>query len=103
MYASRQSTSYSGNGAVKDPYKFFVLTGKNFGEDPHLVSKFGLAEMSGIQGSANVGPDVNASTYMVDPQHHPISQVKHYAAYGGYVCPSSPLGLPKFENNCWNR
>ena len=38
MYSARQSTSYSGNGAVKDPYKFFVLTGKNFGEDPHYVT-----------------------------------------------------------------
>ena len=57
---------------------------ENFGEDPLLVSLFGLAELQGIQGEQSTGPDVNASTYMVDPTNHPICQVKHFAAYGAF-------------------
>jgi hypothetical protein len=37
--------------------------------------------MTGIQGRKNVGPDMNASVYMVDAVHHPMCQVKHYAGY----------------------
>ena len=60
----------------------FGRLAENYGEDPHLVSAMAVAEMTGIQGKANVGADANASLYMVDPVHHPFCQVKHYAAYG---------------------
>jgi len=57
---------------------------ENFGEDPHLVSEFGLASMRGIMGEANIGPQHNASTYLAQPELHPWCQGKHYAGYGGF-------------------
>ena len=65
---------------ITDPR--FGRLAENFGEDPHLVSAFGLAAMSGIQGRANVGLGCNVSRYMVDPVQHPFCQAKHYAGYG---------------------
>ena len=52
---------------------------ENFGEDPYLVARFGVAAMTGIQGRGNTGRHANASSYMRDPVHHPFSQVKHFA------------------------
>ena len=72
---------------VTDPR--FGRLAENFGEDPYLVSSFGLSAMAGIQGE--LGPHVNASTYIPDPVRHPICQVKHFAMYGAsakdsYTC-----------------
>ena len=63
---------------ITDPR--FGRLAENFGECPHLVAEFGFAAMAGIQGRRNVGPDINASTYMHDPLNHPFCQAKHFAA-----------------------
>ena len=57
---------------------------ENIGEDPFLVTTFGLASMRGIMGDENVGPHHNSSTYLARPHLHPWCQAKHYAGYGGF-------------------
>ncbi len=59
---------------------------ENFGEDPYLVSAFGLAELAGLQGRGprSFGPAANSSLYLDDPAGHPFAQAKHFAAYGAF-------------------
>ncbi len=52
MYASRQSTSYSGGAAITDAYKFIILTGKNgngVSEDPYYVD-YSMDDQSWVSG-----------------------------------------------------
>jgi beta-glucosidase len=46
-------------------------TEETYGEDPHLVSRMGVAAITGLQGS----------TWMID-RHHVVATMKHFAAHG---------------------
>jgi hypothetical protein len=50
---------------------------ENFAEDPHLVAKYGVAAVTGLQGKDGGG---GASTYLGSARTRVISQAKHYAA-----------------------
>jgi beta-glucosidase len=52
---------------------------ENFGEDPTLVAKYGVAAVTGLQGRDGLG---GASEYIGDPKTHVASQAKHFAMYG---------------------
>lgn len=50
-----------------------------FGEDPALVSAFGMAAVTGLAGAGGVGA---ADTYMSSPTTKICTEAKHFAAYG---------------------
>ena len=52
---------------------------ENFAEDPHLVTEYGVASVTGLQGKDGMG---GASTYLGSPKVKIASQGKHYALYG---------------------
>ena len=52
---------------------------ENFGEDPYIVGRLGIAAVIGLQGAD--GSD-GASTYLGSARTHVVSQAKHYAMYG---------------------
>lgn len=45
--------------------------GESFGEDPYLISRFGVAAVRGFQGEQ----------YMIGP-HHTLATLKHFVGYG---------------------
>ena len=49
---------------------------ENFAEDPCLVSKYGVAAVTGLQGSDGLG---GASEYLGSPRTRVASQAKHFA------------------------
>jgi hypothetical protein len=70
---------------------------ENFGEDPTLVAKCGVAAVTGLQGKDGLG---GASEYLGSPGTRVASQAKHFAMYGagpkdGCECaqPSTDLSL----------
>eukprot|EP01043_Picozoa_sp_COSAG02_P028478 COSAG02_NODE_1727_length_11182_cov_40.189209_6_plen_245_part_00 len=85
---------------ITDPR--FGRLAENYGEDPFLVTAFGMAAMRGIQGRQNTGPHKNSSTYVHDAVHHPFCQAKHFCAYGasakdGYTAPVEQSERALFE------
>jgi hypothetical protein len=70
---------------------------ENYGEDPTLVAKCGVAAVTGLQGKDGLG---GASEYLGSPGTRVASQAKHFAMYGagpkdGCECaqPSTDLSL----------
>lgn len=56
---------------------------ENFGEDPAMVAAYGVAAVTGLQGSSGLGSGPGAaSTYIGDAVNHITSQAKHFAMYG---------------------
>jgi beta-glucosidase len=51
---------------------------ENFAEDPYLVSRYGVAAVTGLQGKDGLG---GASTYLGTPRTHVASQAKHFAMH----------------------
>jgi beta-glucosidase-like glycosyl hydrolase len=46
---------------------------ENFAEDPYMVSRYGVAAVSGLQGHDGLG---GASEYLGSPREHVASQAK---------------------------
>lgn len=75
MYASRQSTSYSGGAAITDAYKFIVLTGKNgngVAEDPYYVD-YAMDDQTWASG-----PSDNSATL-----EHALEKAGYWTRAGG--------------------
>ena len=75
MYASRQSTSYSGGAAITDAYKFIILTGRNgngVSEDPYYVD-YSMDDQSWVSGPF----DGSATT------EHALEKAGYWTTKGG--------------------
>ena len=75
MYASRQSTSYSGNAAINDAYKFIILTGRNGGgtsEDPYYLD-YAMDDQTWVSGPFN-----NSATF-----EHALEKAGYWTEPGG--------------------